>query len=93
MLRTTTLGARLTLSFIGRSLAFVVPRGRSYAAVSVSVDGAAATRINLYRARRESQVAVYVANFPSSGRHKVVIRARAAGSRRRVEVDAFAVLG
>jgi hypothetical protein len=59
----------------------------------VSIDGAAATRINLYSARREAQVAVHVVNVPSSGKHTVVIRARAAGSRRRVEVDAFAVLG
>jgi hypothetical protein len=93
VLRTTTPGARLRLSFTGRSLALVAPRGSSYGAVSVSLDGAAATRVNLSRARRESQVVLYVVNFPSSGKHTVTIRARAAGSRRRVEVDAFAVVG
>jgi len=82
----------LTLSFTGRSLAVVVPKGRAFAAVSVSVDGAASTRVNLYSTRREAQTAVYVVNFPSVGKHKAVFRARAAGSRRRVEIDAFAIV-
>jgi hypothetical protein len=82
----------VTLTFTGRSLAFVAPKGASYGAVSVSVDGGAATRIDLYRANRAPQVTVYVLNLPSSGEHKAVIRARAVGSRRRVDIDAFAVI-
>lgn len=93
VLRTTSPGARITLSFTGRSLAIVVPKGPGYGAVAVSLDGAAATRIGLNSARRAPQLALYVVNFPSSGRHKVVIRARAVGSRRRVDIDAFAVVG
>jgi hypothetical protein len=92
VLRTTTSDARVTLTFTGRSLAFVAPKGASYGAVSVSVDGGAATRIDLYRANRAPQVTVYVLNLPSSGEHKAVIRARAVGSRRRVDIDAFAVI-
>jgi hypothetical protein len=61
--------------------------------VSASLDGAAATRMGLNAARRAPQLALYVVNFPSSGRHKVVIRAHAVGSRRRVDIDAFAVVG
>ena len=75
------------------ALGHVVPKGPGYGAVSVSVDGAAATRLGLNSARRAPQLALYVVNFPSSGRHTVVIRARAVGSRRRVELDAFAVVG
>jgi hypothetical protein len=93
VLRTASPGARITLSFTGRSLALVVPKGPGYGALSVSLDGAAATRIGLNSSRRAAQLALYVVNLPSSGRHKVIIRARAVGSRRRVDVDAFAVVG
>ena len=92
VLRTATAGARLALSVRTRSLALVLPKGREYGAVSVSIDGTTAIRIDLYRASRAPQMAVYVLNFPSVSEHKVVIRARAAGSRHRVDLDAFSVV-
>jgi photosystem II stability/assembly factor-like uncharacterized protein len=93
VLRTETHGARLLLRFAGRSLALVAPKGSAYAAVSLSVDGAAPTRIDLFRASRAPQLAVHVLRLASAGPHEVVIRSRAVGSRTRVDVDAFAVIG
>jgi hypothetical protein len=81
------------LSFTGRSFALVAPKGPRYGAISVSIDGAAATRVSLYRATRAARVVVFVANLSTAGPHKAVIRADAVGSRRRVDVDAFAVVG
>jgi phosphodiesterase/alkaline phosphatase D-like protein len=91
-LRTTVPDSRIALRVTGRSLALVAPKGPGYGAVAISIDGGPATRVDLYRPSRATQVAVYVINFPSAAAHKVVIRARSAGSRRRVDVDAFAVI-
>jgi hypothetical protein len=92
VLSTTRDGARLTLSFSGRSFALVAPQGPRYGAVSVSIDGAAGTRIGLRRSSRAQQIAVFVAHFETVGPHKVVIRARTVTSRRRVDIDGFAVV-
>jgi len=93
VLSTTTHGARLVLSFTGRSFGLVAPKASRYGAVSVSIDGGAPTRVSLYRASRLPQSAVFVVNLATAGSHKVVIRAHHAGSRRRVDVDAFAIVG
>jgi hypothetical protein len=92
VLRTTTHGARLTFSFTGRSLALVAPKGPRYGGLSISLDGGPETRISLYQASVNSRLALYVVNLPTAGAHKLVIRARTVGSRRRVDVDAFAVI-
>jgi photosystem II stability/assembly factor-like uncharacterized protein len=93
VLRTGTPDARVSFHFTGRSFAFVAPRGSQYGAVSLRVDGAAVAQIDLYRSSRLAQVAVYVLNFPTAGDHDVVLRAKAVGARKRVDVDAFAVIG
>jgi photosystem II stability/assembly factor-like uncharacterized protein len=93
VLRTSTPDARLTFHFTGRAFAFVGPKGKQYGAVSVRVDGAAATSVSLYRSSRLAQAAVYVVNFSTAGDHNVVLRSKAMGQRRRVDVDAFAVIG
>jgi photosystem II stability/assembly factor-like uncharacterized protein len=92
VLTTTTENARLTLSFTGRSFALVAPQGSRYGAIALSVDGAPATQVSLYRASRASRAVVFFVNFPTAGPHRVVMKAQRAGSRRRVDVDAFAVI-
>jgi photosystem II stability/assembly factor-like uncharacterized protein len=92
VLTTSTRDARLTLSFTGRSVALVAPKGPRYGALLVSLDGAPATRVDLYRRSRSSRAVVYVLNLPSAGDHKLVMRARPVDGRRRVDVDAFAVI-
>ena len=93
VLRTTTHGARLALSFTGRSVALFAPKGPRYGGLSISLDGGPETRISLYHASVKSQVGLYVVNLPASGPHKLVIRSRSVGSRQRADVDAFAVVG
>jgi hypothetical protein len=93
VLRTSTPDARVTFHFTGRAFAYVAPKGQQYGAVSVRLDGAAATSVSLYRSSRLAQVAVYVVNFSTAGDHNVVLRAKAMGDRRRVDVDAFVVIG
>jgi photosystem II stability/assembly factor-like uncharacterized protein len=92
VLRTRRPGARATLSFSGSSVALIATKGRGYGAVSVSLDGGPETRIDLRSARSRMQQVVYILNLPSSGAHKLLIRAHAVGSRRPVDLDAFAVV-
>lgn len=93
VLRTRRPGARVTLSFSGSSVALVATKGTGYGAMTVSLDEGPVTRIDLRSARLRTQQVVYVLNLPSSGPHRLEIRAQAVGSRRRVDLDAFAFLG
>lgn len=93
VLRTSTPDARVSFHFNGRAFAFVAPKGPQYGAVSLRLDGGAATQVNLFRSSRSARVAVYVLNLPTVGAHDVVLRAKAVGARRRVDVDAFVVIG
>lgn len=92
ILRTTTPGSWMAFKFTGRSFALIAPKGVTYAAVSISVDGGPATRVPLYAGSRAVQNLVYLVNYPSTAKHRVLITARAAGDRRRVDVDAFAFI-
>jgi photosystem II stability/assembly factor-like uncharacterized protein len=92
VLRTNVRGARATLTFTGRAVALVVPKGVLYGGVSVGLDGGVATQINLYRAARQARNLVFVVNFGSVGVHKLSLRSVAIGSRTRVDIDAFAVI-
>jgi photosystem II stability/assembly factor-like uncharacterized protein len=92
VLRTTVPGSWVAFTFTGRSLAWIAPKGPLYAAVSVSLDGGPPTSLPLYQPTRSVQGLVYLVNLPTVAKHRVVITARAASDRRRVDVDAFAVI-
>jgi photosystem II stability/assembly factor-like uncharacterized protein len=92
VLRTTTPGASVAFRFTGRSFAWIAPTGVKYADVTIAVDGGTATRVPLYSSTRKVQQLLYVVNFDSVAKRRVVVTARRAADRTRVDLDAFAFL-
>jgi hypothetical protein len=89
-------GARATLSFAGKEVAWVAPKGANRGKAEVWVDGAKAATVDLYSASNLSRRVVFTKTWAASGSHKLEVRVlgakRAASSGTRVDVDAFVVL-
>ena len=82
----------MSFKFTGRSVALIAPRGPHYGAVGVALDGGRFHRTSLYAASRTPQGLVYVLNLPTTGKHRIVVIARAVEGRHRVDIDAFTTL-
>jgi Bacterial Ig domain len=89
--------ASTTYTFTGRSFGLVSTRANSRGRLSVSIDGGAATKVDLFNATQQARRIVFSRNGLAAGSHTVVVRVlgtRNASSRgTRVDVDGFVVLG
>jgi len=90
---TSTAGAAATVSFTGRRIAWVAPKGPTRGSADVYVDGARVATVSLNSTKATSRVIVFNKSWTTSGPHTLQIRNLATANRPRVDVDAFVVLG
>ena len=90
-LRTSDAGASATLSFSGRQVAWVGPKGPSRGKVKVYVDGAYVTTVNQYASESSSRRVLFTRTLASGGTHTLRLVNLATAGHRRAEVDAFIV--
>jgi subtilisin len=84
----TSFAAHANLTFTGRSIAIVAPRGPTRGRASVYIDGVYKAVVDLSRSSGLSREVVYVATFSSVGTHRIEFRV--AGSKR-VDLDGFVI--
>ncbi|MEA2544984.1 MAG: hypothetical protein QOI09_257 [Chloroflexota bacterium] len=83
-------GASVSLTFSGRSIAWVGPVGPGRGQARVEVDGATAAIVHQASGRFLPRQVLFATSWPASGRH--TIRIVVGGGRGLVAVDSFAVL-
>ncbi len=87
--RSTSLHARISYTFSGRSISAVAPLGPGRAKVRVSVDGIYQGTVDLRRVGTHHRRVFFTKTFSSSGTHKITLEIASSG---RVQLDAFIVL-
>lgn len=94
---TSSAGATYTIPFTGRQLRWIGSKGPAYGMASVSVDGAAATTVDLYSVATSNRQILFSTGPLSSGLHTVKIACtgtkRMASAGTTVAVDAFEIVG
>ena len=88
---TTDPAATATLTFEGRSLAWVAPLSAAGGPAKVELDGVEVASLDLRSSSKIARRVVYVANWPAVGEHTV--RIRNAGTTTRIDLDAFVIGG
>jgi hypothetical protein len=87
----STVGAKATFTFTGRSVAFVSRLGPTRGRAKVYVDGTLVATVDLFAASYQNQRVAWSRSFASSGRHTVVVKVLGTTGRPRVNIDAFVV--
>lgn len=87
----TSSSARATLSFIGRSVAWVAPYGTTKGTADVWIDGVFAQTINLNAAVGQPRMTVFTRSWATSSTHTIQIRVKGT-SPPRVDLDAIVFL-
>jgi hypothetical protein len=88
---TTQKGARVRLTFSGRSVLYVAPKTPSSGKVKVYVDGVLVGRFDLYRSSTRLGQIISRASWSAKGTHTIRVVADS-GSSKRESFDAFIVL-
>ncbi len=86
--RSSSVGARISYTFTGRSISAVTPYGPGRAKVRVSVDGVYQTTVDLRRSGTYHRRIFFTKTFSASGKHKITLEIVSSG---RVYLDAFIV--
>jgi len=89
--RVTARAASASLTFTGRSVAWVAPTGLTRGSAKVYIDGSYVATISLYRPAAARQV-VFAKRFASARSHTIRIRVSGTWGHPRVDLDAFAYL-
>jgi VCBS repeat-containing protein len=84
--------ATASITFIGRSFAWVAPVNQRSGKAAVYVDGRYAATVNLYSRTSVSRRVVYAVAFPGRGTHTFTIRNLGTPGHARVSLDALIVL-
>jgi len=86
-------GARATLDFTGRGVAWISSRGPSRGYADVSIDGNLVERVNLYSSSTKHRHVVFSRTFSGFGPHTLRIEVVGApASHKRVDVDTLLVV-
>jgi hypothetical protein len=88
----STSTATATLTFTGRSVAWIAKRYSTRGVADVYVDGVLAATIDLYSALSQPRMIVFSRSWASSATHTLQVRVKATSGRPRVDVDAFLVI-
>ena len=91
--KSSTAGAKATVTFTGRSIALVSRLGPTRGRARIYVDGTLVTTVNLYASTYKGQRVVWARTFASSGKHTVSVVVYRTVTRPRVDIDAFVVGG
>jgi hypothetical protein len=84
--------ATARLTFTGRGIAVLAPRGPGRGKIRVFVDGVDRGTVDTYRSRFLPRVMVFVKRFTSTGTHTVVVRVEGTSGRPNFSLDGFIVL-
>jgi hypothetical protein len=84
--------ARATLTFTGRSVAWVAPRNTTRGIADVYVDGVFAQSIDLFAASLQPRMTVFTRSWTTSTTHTLQVRVKATLTRPRIDIDAFVFL-
>ncbi|HKG57180.1 MAG TPA: transglycosylase family protein [Candidatus Limnocylindrales bacterium] len=87
----TNRGAIATLTFRGRSVAWVAPVGPTRGRAEVSIDGKLIRTVDLFASRFVARRTVFTMAVPSPGQHTLTIRVLGTPGRRNVSIDEFGV--
>lgn len=82
-------GARATLSFTGRSVAWVTTVGPNRGAARVYIDGVLAETVDLYAPATAYRQVVFARSWASAGSHTIRVEVVGTPGRPRVDIDAF----
>jgi hypothetical protein len=88
---TRTTGAKVSLSFTGRTVAFIAPTDYHRGRADVIVDGVNVATIDLYSGNAHESVVLFTRDWNTVGSHKITIRNRGTSGRPKIDVDAFLV--
>ncbi|HEY8199427.1 MAG TPA: S8 family serine peptidase [Candidatus Limnocylindrales bacterium] len=89
--RTRAKGASATLTFTGRQVAWVGPRGRGRGKVKVYVDGTYVKTVSQWASDFHSRKVLFSRTFASGGTHTLKLVNQATDGHPRAEIDAFIV--
>jgi subtilisin family serine protease len=89
--RTKAKGASATLTFTGRQVAWVGPKGRGRGKVKVYLDGVYVTTISQWASDFSSRRVLFARTFASGGTHTLTLVNKATAGHPRAEIDAFIV--
>ncbi len=85
-------GAKATLGFTGRAVAWVGARSAKRGTAAVFIDGTRVAVVDLRRSSARYRVVLFTRTWTSAGDHTIRIRVRGTAGRPRVDVDAFLVV-
>jgi hypothetical protein len=91
--KSTTAGAKATVTFTGRTIAFVSRLGPTKGRARIYVDGALVKTVDLYASTYKSERVVWARTFASTGKHTVSVVVYRIATRPRVDIDAFVIGG
>ena len=87
--RATTRGARATLAFTGRSVAWIASTGPDRGQANVYIDGVRVASVDLHAASPGFQRVVWAGNWTTSASRTVEVRVVGTVGRPAVDIDAF----
>jgi hypothetical protein len=87
-----TIGATATVSFYGRSIAWLGPVGPGRGRAKVTVDGKPARIVNLRAGSLDPSRAVFRTSWPEPGKHTLTIEVLPAGGGTKVAIDGFQIV-
>jgi hypothetical protein len=87
--KSTAAGATASLTFTGRSIAWVAPTGPDRGKAEVYVNGTRVATVDLYAATTQSQRVVWTGSWTTATSRTVMIKVLGTSGRPRVDLDAF----
>ncbi len=85
-------GAKASLAFQGRQVAWIAPKGPKQGKAEVWMDGSKVATVDLYASTNLPRKVVFSKAWSSSGSHTIAIKVLGTSGRPRVDVDAFVIL-
>jgi len=87
--KSSAAGAKASITFTGRSIAWVARTGPDRGRAAVFVDGVRIATVDLYATTYRNRRVLWAGTFASTSSHEVTIRVAGTSGRPRVGVDAF----
>jgi hypothetical protein len=87
----STSSARLSMTFTGRSLAIVAPKGPKRGSITISIDGVVQRVVSLKASTALSRRVVFSWYSPTRSTHVVTVTPTGTGTYRAIRIDAFVV--
>ena len=89
--RSSTRGSTATLTFTGRSIAWVGLKGANRGKANVYINGTLKGTVNLYSATTQKKRVVWSWNFATAATRTITIKILGTSGRPRVDIDGFIV--